>query len=256
MSNDDFLEKMRKDNKDYQGKMKSLTFVVKRGTKEKKIFKWLFEQNSIDFYITFPYFQSKTYYCGVVEIPEVPAKDGVYDAVKNGRASTEPVKFSYHKDGNVHFKKSNFEVDAKNKGEKLAQLKASPITELEGGHLFTIRFEGLDKFKDLKKHKSRNGDQETILNVPEDIINFELQAYAGSTQESLDGQVKKGATPWFQLQGKAAEGKPVFIGVYAILSRKSHIVDDNKNGLHVLVGFDRSKLAETGRIKSLYLFAR
>ncbi len=256
MGNDDFLKDINKANEDYRGKMKSITFIVKRGTREKKIFKWIFEAGDVNFYITFPYFQSEAYHCGTVEIPEKPKKDEVFDAVKNGKASKIPVKFSYHKDGNVHFKQSNFKADAANKWEKLAELKASPITDLEGGHLFTIRFEGLDKFEDLKKHKSRNGEQETILTVPEDIINFELQAYAGSTQESLDNQVKKGASPWFQVEGQTAEGKPVFVGVYSILSRKSHIIDDNKNGLNVFVGFDRSRLKETGRIKSLYLFAR
>ena len=59
-----------------------------------------------------------------------------------------------------------------------------------------------------------------------------------------------------QFPGKTPEGKAVVIGVYAILSRKSHIIDQNKNGLNVLVGFDNSKVNETGNIKSLYLFAR
>lgn len=256
MSTNDFLETIKNDNENYRGKMKSITFVVKRGNKEKKIFKWLFEPGDVNFYITFPYFESKAYYCGTVEIPEIPIKSESFNAVKNGKVSAKPVKFSYHKDGNVHFKQSNFEEGAANKWEKLAKLKASPITELDGEHLFTIRFEGLDKFKDLKKHKSANGEQETLLKVPEDIINFEIRAYAGSTQKSLEGQVKKGAVPWFEVQGQSKEGIPVFVGVYAILSRKSHIIDDNKNGLTVLVGFDRSRLKETGRIKSLYLFAR
>lgn len=256
MSSDDFLEEIKKDNKNYYGKMKSITFVVIRGNVEKKIFKWLFEPNDINFYIAFPYFKSDAYYCGSVEIPEPPVKNLSFNAVKNGTLSTKPVKFSYHKDGNVHFKVSNFAADEKKKWEKLAELKARPITEHEGGHLFTIRFEGMDKFEDLKKHKSRNGEQETLLKVPEDIINFEIQAYAGSTQKSLEGQVKEGAVPWFELRGNTEEGNPVFVGVYAILSRKSHIMDSNKNGLHVLVGFDRSNLQKTGKVKSLYLFAR
>jgi len=256
MSSDEFLEKIKEDNQDYKGKMKSLTFIVLRGKEQKKIFKWFFTLDNIDFFITFPYFKSKEYYCGIIEIPKNPKTDEVFDAVKNGTASTEPVKFSYHKDGNIHFKQSNFSADAKNKGEKLAKLKASPITDLNGGHLFTIWFEGLSKFTNLTKRKSRNGDQEVVLRVPEDIINFEVQAYAGPTQKSIDGQVKKDAVPWFQLTGRSTEGQPVFVEVYAILSRRSHIVDQNKNGLHVLVGFDHSKLKETGKVKSLYLFAR
>lgn len=253
--NNDFLEDIKKDNKNYEGKMKSLTFVVERNGKTRKIFKWLFTPNNIDFFIAFPYFKSSAYYCGSVEIPEEPSMKGIYNAVKNGTPSPEPVKFSYHQDGNIHFKKSNFKVGS-NKAEKLAQLKASPITDLEGGHLFTIFFEGLDKFDELKKHSKGDGDEECLLRVPDDIVNFEILAYAGSTQKSLEGLVKKGSIPWFELKGKSTDGNPIYVGVYAILSRKSHIVDDNKNGLFVLVGFDRSNLRETGMLKSLYLFAR
>ena len=141
MSNNNFLQEIKGYNENYQGKMKSLTFVVKRGTKEKKIFKWMFEPNDVNFYMAFPYFQSRAYHCGTVEIPEKPTKDEVFDAVEHSKASKIPVKFSYHKDGNVHFKPANLSADATNKWKKLAELKASSITELEGGHLFTIRFE-------------------------------------------------------------------------------------------------------------------
>lgn len=256
MSTNDFLEKIRSVNKDYRGKMKSITFIVQQGSQEKKIFKWLFTPDNIDFYISFPYYQTKEYYCGTIEIPKLPNKDEVFDAVKHGVASNIPVKFSYHKDGNIHFKPTNYPSDAKNKGYKLAAIKVDPLDQANGIHLFTIRFEGLSKFKDLKKHRTANGEVETILPVPEDIINFEIQAFAGPSQTSVEGHIKKGSIPWFQLNGNTTEGKPIFIGVYSILSRKSHIIDENKNGLHVLVGFDRSKLNGTGRIKSLYLFAR
>ena len=256
MSNDDFLEKINDVNQNYNGKMKSITFIVQRGVEEKKIFKWLFKPGSVDFYISFPYYHCEKYHCGTVEIPQKPIKDGVFDAVKHGIASKVPVKFSYHKDGNVHFKPTSYDSGVKNKGYKLAAIKVDPIDQLEGSHIFTIRFEGLTKFKDLKKHKSKNGDQEVLLQVPKDIVNFEIMAFAGHNQESLDGQIKKGSVPWFQVSGKTPEGKAVFIGVYAILSRKSHIIDQNKNGLNVLVGFDNSKVNETGNIKSLYLFAR
>ncbi len=255
MSNNDFLEKLRGANENYQGQMKSLTFIVKRGSEEKKIFKWLFTPNNIDFYISFPYFKTTEYRCGTVEIPVSPSKDEIFDTI-NGVASEIPVKFSYHKDGNVHFKPTNYTSDTKNKGYKLASIKVDPLDQTNGSHLFTIRFEGLSKFDDLKKHINSNGYRETILTIPEDIINFEIQAFAGPSQESIDGHIKKDTTPWFQLSGKTTEGKPIFIGVYAIISRKSHIIDDNKNGLHVLVGFDRSKIKQTGRVKSLYLLAR
>src|SRR3990167_7216954 len=100
MSSNDFLEKIREDNDNYFGKLKSLSFIVLRGKEEKKIFKWFFTPGELDFYIAFPYFKTSQYHCGIVEIPEKLGKDEVFDAVKNGKASTIPVKFSYHKDGN------------------------------------------------------------------------------------------------------------------------------------------------------------
>lgn len=256
MSNNDFLEKIRGINKNYYGKMKSLTFIVQQGNKEKKIFKWLFTPKNIDFYISFPYYHCDEYYCGIVDIPQTPKKDNIFNAVKHGVASKVPVKFSYHKDGNIHFKPTKYDDNEKNKGYKLATIKADPIDELDGNHIFTIRFEGLTKFDELVKHKCKNGEQEVLLPVPEDIINFEIQAFVGQSQKSIDGKIKKDSIPWFQISGNTTEGKAIFIGVYAILSRKSHIIDQNKNGLSVFVGFDRSKLSETKKTKSLYLFAR
>lgn len=255
MSNNDFLEKIRYANSNYTGKLKSITFIVKLGAIEKKIFKWFFKANDIDFYISFPYFKSETYHCGIVEMSEKPSSED-FDAVKNGRASKVPVKFSYHQDGQVHFKPSNLPHNSINPWEKLAELKAKPLTELEGGHIFDITFEGLSKFENVKKHKNRNGERECILEVPQDIINFKIQAFAASTQEGVDNQIKPGSTPWFQVSGTSKLGQPVIIGVYAVLSRETHILDDNKNGLTAVVGFDRTNLKKSGKTRSLYLFAR
>ncbi len=256
MSNDDFLEKIRGVNEDYRGKIKSITFIVQSREKEKKIFKWLFAPNNIDFYVSFPYYRCENYHCGIVEIPETPLKSESFNAVENGTASKVPVKFSYHKDGNIHFKPTSYGSGVKSKGYKLAALKVDPLDQADGHKLFVIRFEGFSKFEDLKKHRSKDGELEVSLPVPEDIINFEVQAFAGPSQESVEGKIKEGSIPWFQLNGFTTEGRSIFVGVYAILSRKSHILDQNKNGLHVLVGFDSSKLGQTGKIKSLYLFAR
>ena len=255
MSDDDFLEKIKQVNESYDGKMKTITFVVQRGDEEKKIFKWLFAPNNIDFYISLPYYHCEKYHCGTVDIPNPPIKSETFNAVEQGVASTVPVKFSYHRDGNIHFKPTNIPADAEGKSNKLSAIKVKPLDELKGERIFTIRFEGLNKFDSLKKHKNREGYQEVLLPVPEDIINFEIQAYAGPTRESIDGHIKPGVPAWFETKGTTTSGKTVYIGVYAILSRKSHIIDDNKNGLVVFVGFDRSKLKKTGKERGLYVFA-
>jgi hypothetical protein len=256
MSDDSFLENIKSANKDYDGRMKTITFVVQRGGEEKKIFKWLFAPNDIDFYISFPYYHCKKYHCGTVEIPNPPIKSETFNAEEHGVSSSVPLKFSYHRDGNIHFKPTNISANTKDKSYKLSAIKAKPVDELNGEKIFTIRFEGLDKFEDIKKHKSKSGNQEVLLPVPEDIINFEIQAFAGPTRESIDGHIQPGAPAWFDTKGTTKEGKTVYIGVYAILSRRSHIVDENKNGLVVFVGFDRSKLKKSGKEKGLYLFAR
>lgn len=255
MSTNNFLEKIRGVNQNYYGKMRSVTFVVKRGSEQKKIFRWFFKSNNIDFYISFPYYSCQNYHCGVFEKPDSP-QGGTFNAVENGIASHVPLKFSYHKDGNIHFKPTCYISNNENKAYKLASLKVSPITQREGEQIFTILFEGLSKFDNYEKPTERKGELEVILPIPEDIINFEIRGYAASTPEGLDGKVKKGVPPWFQFEGKSVDGELIYLGIYALLSRKSHIIDTNKNGLVVLAGFDRSKVKETGKIKSLYLFAR
>lgn len=253
MSNNDFLERIRGANENYHGKMRSVTFVVKRGSEQKKIFKWFFKPNNIDFYISFPYYNCKSYHCGVFEKSDA-SPNGTFNAVKNGNASHVPLKFSYHRDGNIHFKPTSYASDTDNKAYKLASLKVLPITQREGEHVFTILFEGLSRFEDYKKSLRRKGELEVLLPIPDDIINFEIRGYTSSTSEGLDGKVKEGVPPWFQFEGRSPEGESIYLGIYALLSRKSHIIDINKNGLMVLAGFDRSERAE--KVKSLYLFAR
>ncbi len=255
MSSNDFLEEIRQANENYHGKMKSVIFVVKQGTKHKKIFKWFFKPDNIDFYISFPYYRCESYHCGVFEKSEV-SRGGTFNAVDNGVASHVPLKFSYHRDGNIHFKPTSYKSDKDNKAYKLTSLKVLPITQREGEHVFTILFEGLSKFDDYKKPTKRKGELEVILPIPYDIINFEIRGYTASTSEGLDGKIKEGVPPWFQFEGKTPEEKPIYLGIYALLSRKSHIIDANKNGLMVLAGFDRSEINNTGKVKSLYLFAR
>ena len=255
MSTDDFLQEINGENENYRGRMRSVTFVVKRGSEKKKIFKWFFKSGNIDFYISFPYFRCEAYHCGTVEIP-VGSQSGSYNAVENGTSSKVPLKFSYHRDGNVHFKPTSYLDDTQSKAYKLASLKALPITQRAGERVFTILFEGLQKFDDYAVPSKRKGELEVILPIPEDIINFEIQGYTASTPQGLDGKIKPGQPPWFQFEGQSTEGEKIYIGVYAILSRKSHIIDKNKNGLMVLAGFDRSEVKETGNTKSLYLFAR
>lgn len=255
MDADDFLEEIKEANENYHGKMRSVTFVVKRGSEQKKIFKWFFKSNNIDFYISFPYYSCQNYHCGVFEKPD-NSQGGTFNAVENGTASHVPLKFSYHKDGNIHFKPTSYISNDENKAYKLASLKASPITQREGEQICTILFEGLSKFDNYEKLTKRKGELEAVLPIPEDIIHFEIRGYTASTPEGLDGKVKKGVPPWFQFEGKSVEGEPIYLGIYALLSRKSHIIDANKNGLMVLAGFDRSKVKETGKVKSLYLFAR
>lgn len=255
MSDNSFLEKIKEVNENYRGKMRSVTFVVKRGSEQKKIFKWLFKPKNIDFYISFPYYSCKIYHCGTFEKAD-SSQNGTFNAVDNGVASQVPLKFSYHRDGNIHFKPTSYESNNENKAYKVASLKVSPITQREGEHIFTILFEGLNKFDDYQKPTKRKGELEVILPIPDNIINFEIKGYTASTPEGLDGKIKEGVSPWFQFEGRSAEGDPIYLGIYAILSRKSHIVDSNKNGLVVFAGFDRSKIKETGKVKSLYLFAR
>lgn len=253
MNDEDFLRKIKEANKNYNGQMKSITFVVDRNGAKKKIFKWIFKPNNIDFYITFSNYNCESYKCGTVVHPK-PGQGKTFNALANGRSSKIPVKFSYHRDGKVHFKPEERKAVI-DKKYKLAEIQAVPLDQLKGDHIFTIIFEGWDKFSDYNPRSQKDGELDMNLPIPNDILNFELRAFAGPTVESVDKKIKKGVPAWAVLNG-FIEGKRVFIGLYLLLSRKSHILDQNKNGLLAFVGFDHSKEKETGEVRSLYLYAR
>jgi hypothetical protein len=252
---DSFIKEIVSANKNFNGKIKSITFIVIRETEQKKIFKWFFKPNSSDFYISFPYYKCEKYHCGVMEIPKGQKGLDKFDAVSNAISSTVPVKFSYHKDGNVHFKPTEIANDILDKSYKLASIQAVPIAELNGDHIFTIQFEGLSKYENYGKPVSGKGHLEVKLPVPEDIVSYKILAYAGPNEKCLEGKIKEDVPPWFVLKA-LLEDRELYIGIYAILSRKSHIQDNNKNGLVALVGFDKEHLGITKDLKSLYLFAR
>lgn len=242
------LKKMSELNKDYEGSLQSITFIVQRGKEQKKIFKWFFQKGKVDFYVTFPYYKCKEYHCGIVKIPAGKSSVKSFNAVNNGISSNIPVKFSYHIDGNVHFKPNGKMED---KSFKLVKIKGTPLADLDGHKLFEIYFEGLGKFKDYRKKDYKNGHEEVFLPVDDDILHFNLIAYAGPTEESVSGKIEKGVLPWFLTRAEMW-GRRLYIGVYGILSRRTHIIDENKNGLTVFVGFDHS----SPTVQSLYLFAR
>ena len=180
MSDDSFLEKIRTANQNYKGELKSITFIADDDGTKKRIFKWLFKSGEIDFYITFSSYICESYHCGTVEHPQI-GKRQAFNAVSNGKSSKIPVKFSYHRDGKVHFKpeERKGELDKK---YKLAEIQAVPLDKLTGHHLFTIIFDGLEKFADFSPRSKKDGELEMFLPVPKDIIDFELRAYAGTTE--------------------------------------------------------------------------
>jgi len=242
------LKRLRELNKDYEGALQYITFVVLRDKEQKKIFKWIFQKGKVDIIVAFPYYKCQEYHCGIVNVPS--GKPGVknFNAVKNGKSSEVPVKFSYHLDGNVHFK-PNSKVD--DKSFKLATIKGIPLAKFNGHKLFQIYFEGLEKFEEYSEKQYKDGEEKAFLPVDSDIQHFELVAYAGPTEESVSGKIQKGMPPVFLAKAEF-EGRKLFVGFYVILSRRSRIVDDNKNSLTAFVGFEETNSGT----RSLYLFAR
>ncbi|NQS88724.1 hypothetical protein HQ584_02905, partial [Patescibacteria group bacterium] len=232
-----YYNKYRDLNQNYPGSLKSITLVAKNDDVEKKIFKWFFKANSPDFYIAFPYFSAGEYYCGKITIPKGVKRLETFDAVNNGIPSKSPVKFSYHQDGNIHFKPTKQQLTGYEKAYKLAEISVPSLDKLNGNHIFTISFEGLDKFMDLEKHRTVKGHLESILPIPNGVKGGKLVAYAGPTLASISNIYKKNSDPWFTTQ-VVVNGQMVYVGIYAILHTRSYIKDDIKNSLVVFVGFD------------------
>jgi len=236
-------------------KIESLNFCIQRGDSVKRIFKLILSQNSPDFYITFPDFQSSEFHCGVMIIPRGESRLENFNAKQNAIKSLSiPVKFSYHLSGIINFKPASPKKINLPLSFKLNQIQATPIEKLDGEHIFTIQFEGLEKFKDFLPKRKRN-EFNSLAVVPENRIFFKIVGFGGFEEKKVLNKYNNISCLMVKMMRKNLK-KPFLLGIYLLASSKS-IQKENKKSpfLLVLVGFKKEYISLNTELKSLYIYA-
>lgn len=126
-------------------------FIISKGGIGRKIFKVILDNNG-DLYFTFNYCQTTKYYSGNAVI-KAGETDLIFNPTIEGASSEIPLKLSYHKDGQMHFKALENTASQLPKSYKLAEMKTTPFNELKGEHFLTIEVEGLNHFETFKLKK-------------------------------------------------------------------------------------------------------
>lgn len=234
---------------------KDVNFCITQKGETRKIFKILFQKNKPDFYIIFPYFSANEYQIGTMTIPKGIKTLPTFDISKNKKASSKlPVKFSYHLDGKVHFKPTNPIKALVSFAFKYDEINATPICDLAGDHIFSITFEGLEKFSTLDKTET-DDTFNFICNIPDNLETFKITAFAGFSGEGVMGKYS-GLTPAIITLKRPQLPKPFFIAFYMQAGENSiQHGPDIKPFLVCMVGFRRSNLPLDKNLSTLYLYA-
>ena len=236
---------------------KDVNFCIFQNGEIKKIFKILFQKNKPDFYIVFPYFLANEYQMGTMTIPKGIKTLPSFDVSKNRKANSKlPVKFSYHFDGNVHFKPINPIKALVSFAFKYDSISATPISDLAGDHIFSITFEGLEKFLTLDKTKKDGKTFNIISNALPDLKTFKITAYAGFSEGEVRGKYGN-LNPAIITLKRPQLSKPFFIAIYSQAGKSSIQNGPDVNPFLVsMVGFRRSNLALDKDLSTLYLYTK
>jgi len=228
-----------------------INFLIRRKSIEKRIFK-LFTNKKGDIFISFPYCDANKFYAGLAKLP-ANKKEMQLNPIIEGNACEIPVKFSYHQDGQIHFKPEKSSRMKNSLPYKLAQVTGTPFVCLCGDHFFTLEVEGLEFFKDFipkKKDEIYMGFQ-----VPDDSKRYKFVFYGG-----LNGEQIKGKFKGCKILNINRDSDPSLlkVGVYFTPFRDSMDMneDGNKLMLYALAGMKANKANINEDLYFLYLYAK
>jgi len=236
-------------------KIIATNYCIRCGLKTKRIFKLIFSQSNLDFYIAFPDFLSKKFYCGIMAIPEGESRLERFNAVENAiNISRIPVKFSYHESGTINFKPTSPKKENLPLSYKLSSIQGTPIRELKGEHVFTIQFEGIEKFEDFKP-TDRKGEVNCLAKVPDDKIFFKILGFGGFDEEEISN---KYSGPYLKVEMRRKNiEKPFLLGIYLLSNFKSIQPENEKSPfLLAFIGFKKEHISINKELKTLYLYAK
>ena len=133
------------------------------------------------------YFKAEDYHCGTAHYPSGVSSIQLNPIIE-GKKSPIPIKFSYHEDGQVHFKPIDPKQIQVENFHKFAEVKCTPFSEIQAQHIFTIELERLDRYEELKfkdKREFYGG-----FKAPDDAKRFKFLGYLGKSEEDILRLVK------------------------------------------------------------------
>lgn len=232
----------------------SATFVIQQGDNRKKVFKFFFLKDKTDFYIAFPYLKISSYRCGKRNF--VYGVEKTVSTVEDAQASSIPVKFSYHESGWVHFKPVNPGVSPTSSSLKLAELKATPIHQFTGEHVFTIHIEGLQHFDDFTA-KDEKKNPYVICDIPSDREQVKIVGYVGFSDAEIGGKYSNqpgGDIPTLTVTFTRPHlPTPLKIGIYVLTGESMNKDEAKKPYILSLVGFKMNDKRD--EVETLFLHA-
>lgn len=228
---------------------RKVNFLLKQGDVQKRIFK-LFVDKKGDFFVSFPYFSSKQYFCGIGCIPAGTTQQN-FNPVLEGNESRIPVKLSYHHDGQVHFKPISPSSDNLPLSFKNAHIKCTPFHDLKAQHIFTVEVEGLHRFEDFKPTKP--SELYRGFDVPLDAKRFKFVFYAGLSSDDVKGRFKH--CKFINIE-QPSSSNPFVLGLYFAPFPESLAKRNSQPSLLCLTGFSAEEVALNRDLHFLYIMAK
>ena len=171
--------------------------------------------------------------------------------VLEGKQCPIPVKFSYHQDGQIHFKPINPSKINMLLNHKIVEVQGTPFALLKGDHIFTIDVGGLDNFEDFKPTKQSELYRGFV--VPSDAKRFKFVGYGGLSDRDIKGKFR--ACKIIKIE-RPSLPDPLAIGLHF---RPFTEILDKENDAHcllVLAGFRSEDFNIDRECKLLYLWAK
>jgi hypothetical protein len=228
---------------------RKVNFLIKQGDVKKRIFK-LFADKKGDLFVSFPYFSSTHFYCGVGCFPAGTIQRE-FNPVIEGTESRIPLKLSYHHDGQMHFKPINPLRRDLPLSFKNAQLRCTPFLNLNAQHMITVEVEGLDKFEDFIPTKP--SELYVGFNVALDAHRFKFVVYGSLSAEDIKGRFKHCK---FLKVKRPRPPNPLVLGLYFAPSREPADKGDGQPSLLCLAGFPEEEVSPDRDRHFLYLMAK
>ena len=226
-----------------------INFLIKQDKIQKRIFKFFVNKKG-DIFISFPYFNSTQYYCGIGCIP-AGTRQHNFNPVFEGTRSRIPVKLSYHHDGQIHFKPISPLINNLRLSFKNAQIKCTPFLNLRAQHIITIEVEGLSRFKDFIPTKP--SEIYRGFDVPPNAKRFKFVFYAGLSQNDVEDRFKYCKSIKIE---RTSLLNPLILGLCFTHSPESLDKQNPKPSLLCMAGFSANEIAQKHDLHFLYVNAK